>query len=201
MSGFTRQISLRMLAGIIRGIESATIATIFTETIPAMRKTGNPWWDADADAWHIRKRAHTTVMIGGTYQGAVNGRRAKQDGLGYQNFESSGRRWGQRLTRLGSARAKGKRASIVEHGGQLYLDVQKVRGLSVTYIDLRTNHLIPSREVIPFLVQEQESNTQQLAKQVQWRDYALSNIRELRMQGDVYQVRLDAVASQQRRAA
>ncbi len=201
MSGVTRQISLRLLAGIIRGVESATVATIFTETIPAMRKTDNPWWDAATDVWHIRKRAHTTVMIGGTYQGAVNNRRAKQDGASYQNFESSGRRWGQRLTRLGAARAKGKRASIVEHSGQLYLDVQKVRALSVTYVDLRTNHLIPTREVVPFLIQERESNTQQLAKQVQWRDYALNNIRELRMQGDVYQVRLDAVASQQRKAA
>lgn len=195
-------IGLGLLASIIRAISSYKIATIFTETEPELLKTGNPFWDKPNQRWLVKKRAHTRIGIGGTYSGAVNTRRFKESkpGTTPSTFESSGRRWGQRLKGLGSARRRGKRASIAEYKGRLYLDVQRLQVLSVTYVGI-DGVAIPATAIAPFIRQREKSETQDLENEVDWRDYALTNVRQLRMDKMIFEVRLDAVASQQKRAA
>lgn len=197
-----KQIGIGLLASIIRGVNGVTIATIFTETEPELLKTGNPYWDKPNQRWLVKKRAHTRIAIGGTYSGSVNTRRFKESQAGTvpTTFESGGRRWGQRLKGLGSARRRGKRASIVEYEGRLYLDVQRLQVLSVTYVGI-DNVEIPATAIAPFIKQRGKSTTQDLEKEVDWRDYALTNVRQLRMDKMTFEVRLDAVASQERKAA
>ncbi len=192
-----RYVGVQLLAAIVRGVHSATFATVFTETIPTLTKRGNPFWDRNTKTWSIRKRAHTRVVIGGTYAGAVNTRRAKATSDGHQEqFQSQGRSWGERLKLLGGAHRKGKRASILSHNGRLYLDVQALQVLSSSFVGIDGEE-IPRDQVTPFMRKRKSSQTQQLEDEVKWRDYALTNVRQLRMQGQTFTVVLDSTANQQ----
>lgn len=193
--GIEQDVSVRMLASIIRSVSGATIAAAYVETVPDMFKRGNPFWDRETQTSAVLKRQAVSIALGGTYQGAVNRSRfrAWTSGPAPEPFVPARRSWGTRATSLGRSRRRGQRASIVMHDGVAYLDVQRLRVLSVSYVD-RYGNEIPREAVEPWLKQRER-------QPVDWRDYTLSNVRQLRMNGMTYNVRLDAVAEQILRAA
>lgn len=192
---FEKTVSVSMLASIIRGVDGSTIATAYVETVPDMRKRGNPFWDRTTQAATIFKRSAITIVIGGTYRGAMDRAhlRAWNSGPAPAAFEPQRRSWGTKMTGTGNATPRRRRASIVTHKGVPYFDVQRVRVLSVSYVD-RAGNEVPLAAVNRWLKTRKR-------REVDWRDYRLSNVRQLRMQGNVFNVRRDIVAEQAARAA
>ena len=81
------KIDTNSLANLLRGLRAATIVGLYARTVPAMRKTHNPYFG------RIVKLCRLTAVIGASYGSAVNRRRVKeaaQDTL----FTASFTMWG-----------------------------------------------------------------------------------------------------------
>lgn len=191
MTAVERDISVKMLASIVRAVRQTTIAAVYVETVPDMRKRGNPWWHRHSKTWSIRKRQGVSIVLGGTYRGAMDASRLRlwDSGPAPEPFVPQRRSWGRRTRAIGPGNKRSKTSSIVTYEGVSYLDVQRVRGLSTPeYVDA-FGHPIPTEQVTPWLKPRTK-------RRVEWRDYRLENVRQIRFGGTCFNVRLDAVCVQ-----
>jgi hypothetical protein len=164
-----QEITRRALELKIRELKGAKIATIVSETVPAMRKTDNPFHG------RIRKVSRTNVVLNCVYQNSVNNQREREDLE--RNFEPEPRKWGQRIVGTG----------LVEHNGELYLETKIQRTLGYTYIDQSGSEVDPAI-INPYLPKRVEGERQGVEKPVIWRDYKLASIRELVVDGTTFVV-------------
>lgn len=102
-------------------------------------------------------------MTGGKYANAVNN--AQERGGEERDFIPSPRKWGNRI----------EGTPLVEHKGKHYLELHVLRSLGTMY---HVDGKEVTEEVRPYL-QDSPSTP------VVWRDYALENIKEVRMDGKV----------------
>lgn len=201
------RITVEQLLSLLGHIRGCRISVIHAETIPRLRQrlsrdgpTLCPWFDPDTSPrdpdsirWQIRKRTTFSVAMVGhrkprsssPYESAVNSRRASEwQPLGTDGtpvyFESSGRKWGRRR----------KSAPLVDYQGRVYLDVQRLRVLSYSYVDTRDGRSVTQSQLAPWLIgRSTESQRQQTTQSVIWRDYRIDRIRRVTgLNGRTYEI-------------
>jgi hypothetical protein len=159
------QITLEEFRTGLLGMKGSTIVTLHTETIPAMKKTDNPYVG-------MVKASKVNGIINWGYELAVNRQRLRE-GL-ETDFSAYPRKWGQRV----------KGTPLVEHKGNHYLEV-KVQAATCSYFVgmVEVNHA----DVSPWL-RPASPHRQGVDKEVILRDYALENIKSVTWGGETYQI-------------
>lgn len=200
------RITVEQLLSLLGHVRGCRISIVYAETIPRLRQklsqddhTPCPFFnvdstprDTDSKRWYIRKRTTFSVALVGrrkrgqpsAYESAVNRRRAKEwkplnDGGTLEYFTSQGRTWGKRR----------QSSPLVDHGGKVYLDVQRLRLLSYQYVDLRTGRTLTLPQVEPWLIGHTPGKSQQVDNQIVWRDYRIDRIRRVTgLNGTTYDI-------------
>lgn len=163
---------------LVRAIEArkgAEIIRIYAETDARLLKTGNPNPGA-------RKRTVVSAMVGTRYAENIR----KLDGG--ESFEVSPRQWGE-------ARPSGK---VVDHKGKVYLTIRttgkarKVNKATVSFV-AESGDPLAFEAVRAFLPKRKESAKQaalgiEAGRQVEQRDFAVENIRAVKMRGEMLTV-------------
>jgi hypothetical protein len=152
--------------------------TIVAETAPDMRKTDNPYVGA-------LKVARVNGMGGSwNYENGVN-RLLDKEGKP-MDFTAFPRKWGQRVLH-----DDGRLTGLVHHVNKegverWYVEMRVLRSLQHEY---RFNGAVVDSGLIhPFLRQKEEGTRQGLDNPLILRDYAVDNIRQVTMDGIVYDV-------------
>jgi|MDTC01.1.fsa_nt_gb hypothetical protein len=160
--GFT----LGELKSALTSRKGASFVTLLAETVPAMRKTNNPFLD------RVTKRSRVNGAIGWIYPNGVNRQRIREGGE--PDFEAFPRKWGERI----------KGTPFVEHKGKTYLEL-KVENVLGTEWFLDGEPISPEdREAVnAFIPTKVEGARQQVENPVILRDYNLANIREITFDG------------------
>lgn len=159
--------------------KGAFFATIVAETDPRMRKTGNPYVGA-------MKLSRVNGLFNWIYGNAVNRQRVREnqpvDAAGeVEYFEPAPRKWGTRLRR-----ADGTVTPLVEHKGQHYIEVKVERSLGYEY--RKDGTVIDPKAVEAFLPERKEGARQEVDNPVILRDYAIESIRQITLDGIVYEI-------------
>lgn len=169
------QITTEQLAELLANVRGAQMVSIVAKTIPTMRKTDNPHWG------NCFKLAHVNGVIGWKYENSVNNQRIREEqptdeSGAVLHFTAEPRTWGERLHN-----------PLVEKDGQFYLELKVQKSVQHQYQN-NQGETIPHNEVQPFLRTRGESKRQQVDKPVILRDYKLSNIKAINMEGTTYEV-------------
>lgn len=147
----------------------------FTAETPVhgMRKTGNPYVGAT--------KISTVNGIGGSwnYGTAVNNQRGREEKP--MDFVPEPRQWGVRVTH-----EDGALTGLVEHKGGYYLEVRVNRSLQHEY--RFNNAVIDGALLHPFIREKVEGARQEVEKPIIVRDYKVENIRQITMDGEVFDV-------------
>ena len=150
--------------------KGANIIGLVTETEPKARKTGNPFKE-------IKKLVHRTVVTGAKYKEAV----LKQ---GATSFDADPLPYGKFLVEN----------KIILHEGELQLrTVRRNAPKPVTVKYVADGDEIAKEVAIKYLIKPNPSTKQEKVgvtgkKQVKVRNYKLSNIKEIRMNGEIYKL-------------
>ncbi len=153
----------------------------------------------------VEKSAKVNGVINWSYRNAVDNQRGREEqplnAAGeVEWFEPEPRRWGVRLHNAVErllptvAKAKGPTRTIEEleaaksRGETIkkYLELKVQRSLGYSFY--RGNNRLETAEVLPHLRQKVEGRRQQVDNPVILRDYALDNIKAIRLHGELYVV-------------
>lgn len=149
--------------------KGATIVSLKACTDARLRKKNNPV----GPCW---KLANIVGMIGWSYANSVNNQRARE---GHdEHFEALPRPWGERI----------KGTPLVEHKGKYYLEVKIEQILDVTYARNSDWELVTYDAISMFLPDKRVNERAETEKNIYPTDYAIENIREIKIDGVVYEV-------------
>jgi hypothetical protein len=158
-------ITVEQLRNNLLTMKGSAIVTINAETVPAMRKTGNPYANAV-------KVSAVNGIINWVYETAVNRQRTREDLEA--DFRAYPRKWGNRIVG----------APLVEHKGNYYLEM-KVQSARATYLVGNTE--VSHNDITPYLRPLSKSR-QGVTREVILRDYALENIKSILYAGELVEV-------------
>jgi hypothetical protein len=172
-----------MLANVL-DIRGCRPISFVAETTPEL-KSGNPF-GGTCRTHRLRKMSRVGGMIGWVYENAVNNQRAREgkpcDPVTgeVEHFTPEARRWGVRRRRV-----DGSLSPFVDHKGETYLEVKVERSLQCEY-RLDDGTPVDASLVEPWLPNKPEGRRQMVDKPVILRDYSLSNIREVTINGETH---------------
>lgn len=152
----------------------ASFVTFRSRTTPRMRKTDNPYWNADSREWNIRKISIVNGIINFIYANSVENQRERER-LDLEEFEPQLRRWGNRILNT----------PLVRHKGRYYLEVKVENVFETTYVDSNGVE-IDREEIDEFLYSSSQPSTQKTEKEIILRDYKIENLEQIKMYGDVF---------------
>jgi hypothetical protein len=153
------------LLSLFAQVKGATFATLITETVPKLKKTGN-------NLGHVRKVSRVNVCLGFQYDNAVNRQLGREGQEG--DFVAAPRQWGVKVTPM-----------IVEHKEKFYLETKVEKSLDSQYID-ENGEEIPFELVEPFLPARRKSSRQGTEKEILVRDYSLDSLKSIAFNGETY---------------
>lgn len=168
-------ISQAELMQILMSIKGTRMATVITETEVKMNKSGlndksekvpNPFTS-------ITKRATTNVTFGFDYENSVNSQRVRE-GLD-ADFESMPRKWGERI----------KGTTLVMHKGFAYVEA-KVNGKPKNVSYTNGTNEVKYENFKMFMGAKSTSSRQEVEKEIQLRDFKLTSIKEIKINGQHY---------------
>ena len=170
------------LQKVLQNLGACKFASIVAETVPTLKapKT-NGLLNPDGSS-RIVKRSKITLATGDnlSYKSVVNGRLRKQGED--EVAEVQPRKWGERVPNT----------PFVIHKGQLYLETL-ILGVSSTQYFMDGKEVQKS-EIAGFLAEKPNADTYGLTDSAPvWRDYKLCNIREVKTDQKVYEVREEDV--------
>lgn len=146
----------------------ANIIGLVTETEPKARKTGNPFKE-------IKKLVHQTVVTGAKYKEAI----IKQ---GAESFDADPLPYGKFLIEN----------KIIIHGGEMQLRTVYRNAPKPVKVQYIADGEEVAKEVVDKYITKSKPNAKQVLagvtgkKEVKVRNYKLSNIKEVRMNGEKY---------------
>jgi len=152
----------------LNNVPKGQFMTIVSDTIPKMRKGGNPYYG------HIVKRSITQSTASPDFKTAMNNRRAKD---GEAPREVKARKWGRRIKGTPFVAHIKKGESFV----RLYLEMYVIRSVGYVYIDTRTGAEVPHDVINAFLPPRSDS-------EIIWRDYYVGGIVALNANGKRYTI-------------
>jgi hypothetical protein len=158
-------LTLEQLRDNLLALKGSAIVTINAETLPAMRKTGNPYASAV-------KVSAVNGVINWIYEAAVNRQRTRENLEA--DFRSYPRKWGQRI----------QGTPLVEHKGNYYLEM-KVQGACSTYY-VGTQE-VSHNDITPYL-RPLSPSRQGVTREIILRDYALENIKSITYRGETIEI-------------
>ena len=166
-----RQIRVAKLENVLRSHKGNGFAHIITRTVPAMRKTGNPFHG------NVFKVAAVNIQAGFNYINSVNNQLAREGKT--PDAEAKPRKWGQRI----------KGTPLVEHTNKagehrLYLEAKCEKVNSVRYVDGEGN-AIDKADLAEWLQERSAKSSTQanVDKEIILRDYALDSIEWIAIDG------------------
>lgn len=141
-------------------------------TVPDMKKTNNPYFNT------LQKETSIyNAIINWTYETSVNKQRIREGKE--PDFEALPRVWGSRI----------KGTPLVEYNGKYYLEVRMGNVKAQRF--LNNGIEISKEEIEPFLrIKKNEGQRQELDKPIILRDYELRSIKEIKMGGTSYKIRV-----------
>ena len=157
------------LVQILMKRKGATIVSLKACTDARLRKKNNPI----GPCW---KLASVVGMIGWNYTNSINNQRAREGHEEY--FEALPRSWGQRISGT----------PLVEYNGKYYLEVKVERILEVSYVRNSDGSMVTYDEISMFLPTKRVNERAETEKNIYPTDYAVENIREIKLDGVVYEV-------------
>lgn len=167
------------LVSVLMDRKGAFFGTIVAETDPRMKKTGNPYVGAV-------KISRVNGLFNWIYENAVNRQRCREeqpvDASGeVEHFTALPRKWGVRVKR-----EDGTVTPLVEHKGAFYLEMKVERSLGYEY--RKDGTTLDPKAVEAFLPERKEGARQEVDNPVILRDYAIESIRQITLDGIVYEI-------------
>ena len=159
-----KNINSRQLLDLLLSVKSACPVSLITKTQPKMLKKNNPYFNK---IWKISK---INAMLNANYELGVCNKKLKENPYTWPNFRSMARKWGIHANK-----------SLIRHGNNLYVQVQILKILWSNYYF--NNKLIDISILEPFLIKS-NLNRQQLDNPIIIRDYALSSIKQINLNGE-----------------
>jgi len=160
-----KKITTAKMIEMVRNENGCTFATIETNTNPKPLKS--------CPFAKVEKITRQNVMIGFNYENAVNNQLTREEME--SDFQAAPRRWGKRVD-----------LKTVEHKGQVYLTTATLTHYSTVY--KADGEVISSDEIKQFLPKKSASSRQGVEKQIIYRDFTASNVTEITMNKETYQV-------------
>jgi hypothetical protein len=159
--------------------KGAFFGTIVAETDPRMKKTDNPFVGA-------MKISRVNGLFNWIYENAVNRQRVREnqpldDAGEVEHFDAHPRKWGVRLRR-----EDGTVTPLVEHKGSYYLEMKVERSLGYEY--RKDGVTLDPKAVEAYLPQRKEGARQEVDNPVILRDYSIDSIRQITLDGIVYEI-------------
>jgi hypothetical protein len=158
----------------------ARFASIVSTTDARVKKTSNDGTETNPNFKDTIKTSKALVILNHNYTNSVNNQR-NREGDDTQ-FVAHPRTWGTRISGT----------SFVEHKDTLYLELKVESSLGYEYFNKTTGEHLDKDEVHSFITPRKESGRQQVANPVIIRDYKVSNLDYITMNGMT--VRLTGVA-------
>ena len=166
-----RQIRVAKLENVLRNHKGNGFAHLVAKTVPAMRKTGNPF---DSNVFKV---ADVNIQAGFNYINSVNNQLAREGKT--PAAAAKPRKWGQRI----------KGTPLVEHTNKagehrLYLEAKCEKVNSVRYVDGEGN-AIDKADLAEWLQERSAKSSTQanVDKEIILRDYALDSIEWIAIDG------------------
>jgi len=180
-----QNVTTEQLKYILEGRGTQTEVTIASATVPRMRKKNNPYFD------RVKKHSIVVGDICFRYEDEVNKQRQREHTLNLvagepveqevTKFEALNRTWGEK------EQTRERVGALVYHGQNAYLELKVAQSVRHEYRDLDGN-LIDKENIKPFLYESKPSQRQGTDKEVIIRDYKLSNIVSILLDGRTYKV-------------
>jgi hypothetical protein len=150
--------------------KGSTIVSLKACTDARLRKRNN----TIGDCW---KLANILGMIGWDYANSINNQRAREGHT--EHFEAFPRPWGKRI----------KGTPLVEHNGKYYLEVKVERILGeVTYVRASDGEPVTYDAISMFLPEKRINARAETKKNIYPTDYAIESIREIKIDGILYNI-------------
>ena len=162
----SKKITTATMIEMIRSQKGTTFATIKSNTDAGMKKS--------CPIGEVRKVSHMNVMIGFDYSNAVNNQRSREEIEA--EFQAAPRRWGKRVD-----------LKTVEHNDKVYLTTATLNHYSTEYQDVY-GEVIPTDYLKPHMKAKSKSSRQGTEKEIVYRDFTATNITEITMMGETYEV-------------
>lgn len=165
------QITQQELITLLSGLRGATPVTIVAVTEPKMNKTGNPY------IGRVLKTQSSNVFVNFNYENAVNNARFKESGE--TGFTAHPRKWGVRIAGT----------PLVLNKGIYYLECRFFKASDPTYT---IDNVVVDKSVLEPFMPATYSNAEHQGlsaeKEVIIRDFKLTNIKEIVVNRNYYEV-------------
>lgn len=179
-----KTITTTQLANLLSKVTHATAIGFTAVTDARPKKTGNPYSS-------IQKWTKVSAFTGTIYENAVN-RQLTREGHGDEAaFEAKERSWGNRISSALVSKLDAKTGEV-----RFYLPAQIQRTSKPLYLvptgAAQRLTVVPKERVAPWLPASKTEETaaaQGVEKPVIYRDYLLSSIRSINLDGERYRVR------------
>lgn len=179
------EISLDQLREIVVERKGATFVEIVTNTEPKMRKTGNPYYG------RVRRIARRNGMLGTSYENDVNNQRHREN----QPLDDEGQVEPFVAEALWKGKGQHVGPNLARHTetGEEYLVFFPARrdaqGNPIADEDqwLIDGNPVPKETIEPYLVAG-NSEKQQVTRKIPWRTIGLSNVRQIKIDGNLHVV-------------
>ena len=162
------QITVQQFIDMVLSRAGAQIVTIITATEPKLKKT-NPFGI-------ITKKSVINGIINFNYTNAVNRQRNREGNE--QEFTAATRSWGQKVAGT----------PFVEHNGQYYLTIKVEKTEKPEFVDPNGNTVNVEDLQQHFYASSRSSGRQMVADAVITRDFKLSNVTAIKMNGEQYMI-------------
>lgn len=153
-------------------VKGAKIITIMAKTPVKMRKTSRLNGDS-CPFQTIHKISRVNGIINHNYENSVNKQREREEKE--PDFQAVSRTWGEHIPGT----------SFIKHNENIYLILKVERAFDTVYIDEK-DRIRTKAEISEFEYQKSDSSRQGLDKEVVYRNYNLTNIRGLIMNGETH---------------
>ena len=158
------EISSAAFVSMLYSVRGATMVSFIASTEPKL-KAGNPFPG-------LRKITKIGGVLNFNYQKAVN-RQREREGI-VADFVAEPRKWGQRV----------EGTPIVTHNGKFYVEAKIERSEIMGYI-MPDLSMVDEHEVLNWLP-SRHSGRQHVEKTIILRDFAVENLRSMRLKGNEY---------------
>jgi hypothetical protein len=162
--------------------KGANFVQVFSQTIPSMRKTNNPYHSK------VTKIKESNCQVNWFYENAVNNQRTRENVLA--NFEPSPRKWGSHIDNPYNGKSS---KTIIDHtkkDGEYnqYIQMRTLKTVSVRYVWSDTEIDLTAEEVteLKTFFPPYRPSKQGIEKEVIVNDYKMSSIVMLKMDKTLY---------------
>jgi len=158
----------------LRRLDACTFISLRAVVVPTMRKEGNPWHG------RVLKVVTAAGVLNARYSRVVNRQRLRE-GLP-EDFRAKSRQWGERQPDCPLVK-------FIDRQGRpkYYLDI-KIQSRTDQFRDI-TSGAVVTKDLLEDFLRSPQKTRQGVNKRIAMRDFRIDRIAEIRIQGEVWQIR------------